>query len=420
MAVQEQSEMKVAVTDEASRTPGACNDHPEETASFVDEIQREVTVGTVVAEKYRVESILGRGGAGLVVSATHMDLNEEVALKFLHVTAGSGDMKMRFRREAQVSAKLKSEHITRVIDVGMWQGSVMYMVMELLKGCDLAQKLKAEEKLPVANAVDYIIQTVEGLAEAHALGIVHRDLKPANLFLTQRPDGSELIKILDFGISKWQGANTVDELTKTGVILGSPKYMAPEQVFGATTVDARADIWSLGAILYALLVGHSPYNLPAVTRIIAELASDRSPKTVFELRPDVPKALDAAIMRCLSRDPEQRFQNVAEFASAVLAAVDAPFADTVTGRIRATLERSINEDSWSHGGGSYASLITEAGGASISKVQKPKRTWTIGAVVVGLIAVGAIGLVLTRSKSPIGELSVRASASTSPKGVHIR
>src|SRR3984957_4604774 len=240
-------------------------------------ILSQLTIGSVVDGKYKVERVLGRGAMGVVIQATHVHLGEKVALKFLRyrAKAGTEDFQTRFKREARVSAKLKNEHITRVIDVGVWKERVPYMVMDYLDGGDLRELIKGQGPLPIGTAIDYTVQVCVGIAEAHANGIVHRDLKPSNLFLTKRADGSDLVKILDFGISKWRaGATAIPEMPQTGLVLGSPKYMAPEQLFGSADVDARADVWSIAAILYEMLTGRPPYDYPTLTRICAELAAD--------------------------------------------------------------------------------------------------------------------------------------------------
>ncbi|HEY8086801.1 MAG TPA: protein kinase [Polyangiaceae bacterium] len=316
----------------------------------------QLAVGTVVDGKYRVDSVLGRGAMGVVVQATHLHLGERVALKFLRYKAKAGvgdDFAFRFKREARVSAKLKNEHITRVIDVGVWRDHVPYMVMDYLQGTDLRQVIKGSGPLPVPLAIDYTVQVCEGIAEAHALGIVHRDLKPSNLFITKRPDGSDIIKILDFGISKWSHDEAeLEELTQTGVVLGSPKYMAPEQLFGSAEVDARADVWSVGGILYEMLCGRPPYDLPTFTKICAELSTDRMPPSLTARQPEIPAALDAIVMKCFQRTPANRIQNVAELAGGILDAVGAPFADAVRTRIAATLEPKSARDALAASGGS--------------------------------------------------------------------
>ena len=246
-------------------------------------LSRELTIGTVVNGKYRIESLLGRGAMGVVAECQHLELEERVALKFLLAAGNTGneDLGVRFLREAQMSARLKNEHISRVVDVGVWDGAVPYMVMEYLEGKDLRATIRAHGRLPPERAIEYAVQACEGVAEAHARGIVHRDLKPSNLFVTRRADGSDLIKILDFGISKWNvPEHEIGEGTETGIILGSPKYMSPEQIFASSKVDARSDVWSLGAIVYEMLVGRPPFDLATFAQTCAELSTDRSPPSI--------------------------------------------------------------------------------------------------------------------------------------------
>ncbi len=296
--------------------------------------------GTIIEGKHRVDRIIGRGGMGVVAAATHIHLEERVALKFLLVKDEevSGDFRARFEREARVCAKLRNEHIARVHDVGIWQGKVPFMVMEYLEGVDLRRLLRDGAKLPLSQAVEYIVQICDGLAEAHAQGIVHRDLKPPNLFITRRQDGTELVKVLDFGISKWTAPDDeVGELTKTGVMLGSPKYMSPEQLNGGA-IDARADIWSIGAIFYQMLTGRPPYDFPQVTQTFMAIASGVIPTAPSTLEPSIPIGIDAVILRCLTRDKDRRIQNVAELAGLVLEAVDSPFARQAHAQISAVLE----------------------------------------------------------------------------------
>jgi serine/threonine-protein kinase len=307
---------------------------------------KELTVGTTIDGRYVVDAILGEGAMGIVVSAKHVHLGERVALKFLRYRAQSADddFRSRFKREAKVSAMLRNEHVTRVIDVGIWRDRVPYMVMDYLAGTDLRRLLKEEGPLPIARALDLVAQLCVGISEAHAKGVVHRDLKPSNIFVVQRPDGSDLVKILDFGISKWTaGEAELDELTKTGIVLGSPKYMAPEQLVGSSEVDARADVWSIGAILYQLLGGKAPFDFPTFTRLFAEVSSGRPPPSLSALRPEVPPALEAVVMKCFERNPANRVQNVADLAGDLLDAVQAPFAAELRQRIESTLSPASGE-----------------------------------------------------------------------------
>ncbi len=285
-----------------------------------------VREGEVLAGKYRVERILGVGGMGVVVAATHLDLRELRALKFMLPTAlGNAEAVERFLREARATARLRSEHVAQVHDVGRLENGAPYMVMEYLAGADLGAVLKQRGPLPAHEAALYTIQACEALAEAHALGIIHRDLKPTNLFLTQRPDGSPCVKVLDFGISKVGAAGSDFEMTATYAVLGSPRYMSPEQMRSARSVDARSDVWSLGVILYKLTTGHPPFRGQNITELISAVL-EGAPRPPSQLRAGLPLGLDAVIERCLRRKPEERFQSVTELAAALT-----PFAPAGAG-----------------------------------------------------------------------------------------
>ncbi len=300
---------------------------------FMNPAQSPVKPGDIVAGKYRVERVLGQGGMGVVVAATHLDLLEPRALKFMLPTAlPDAETAERFLREARAASRLKSEHVARVHDVGRTEGGVPYIVMEYLDGIDLGVKLKREGARPVDEAILYILQAAEALAEAHAAGIVHRDLKPGNLFITTRPDGTPHIKVLDFGISKLADADAGDlGVTKTHTVLGSPLYMSPEQMQSARDVDARSDIWSLGVILYGLLTGQLPYRGKSLTEMVAAVFTTR-PKPPGQLAPHVPPGLEAAVLRCLEHDRAARFQNVAQLAES-LRPFTPPFASFLVDRI---------------------------------------------------------------------------------------
>jgi serine/threonine-protein kinase len=274
-----------------------------------------VAVGEMIAGKYRIERVIGSGGMGMVVAAWHVQLDQLVAVKLLHSeTAGSGDATERFRREARAAARIRSEHVARVIDIGILTGGIPYIVMEYLDGNDLAAELAARGPLPAEECVHWMMQAIEALAEAHAVGIVHRDLKPGNLFLAQRPDGTRLIKVLDFGISKQTAAAGEAALTRTSSLIGSPLYMSPEQMRSARTVDSRADIWSIGAIMFELLTGNPPFGGETVIEACTAILNDELPSLVA-LRPDVPPYLEGIIRRCLEKDRNNRYPSVGELAT---------------------------------------------------------------------------------------------------------
>ncbi|MCC6521307.1 MAG: serine/threonine protein kinase [Polyangiaceae bacterium] len=274
--------------------------------------------GTIVAGKYRVEHVLGVGGMGVVVAATHEMLGELVAIKFLKTTDNEDRIK-RFVREARAAAKIRSEHVARVYDVGQLDDGMPYLVMEHLDGEDLSQRLKRAGPLPIEEAVEYTLQACEAIATAHALGIVHRDLKPSNLFLANRPDGTASVKVIDFGISKMLNDEpTEDEdpgggITKSATLLGSPLYMSPEQMVSARDVDARCDVWALGGILYALVTGKPPFRGLTVAAIYESILTGGQP--LGALCPEAPPELEAAVARALVKDRSVRTPDVASFAA---------------------------------------------------------------------------------------------------------
>lgn len=278
-----------------------------------------VNPGEVVGGKYRVERVLGAGGMGVVVAATHLELGQSVALKFIlqEALTGPGSVE-RFMREARAAVRLKSEHVARVYDVGRDHEDRPYMVLELLEGQDLARVNKQKGPLPVADAVEYVLQACEALVEAHAAGIVHRDLKPQNLFVSRRLNGAPLVKVLDFGIAKAIGPAAVGQmsLTDSQQVIGSPLYMAPEQMRSARTADARTDIWALGVILYELLGGQAPFDGETVTEVCIHVVNDE-PKALSALRPGLDAKLVDVVMKCLLKNPDARWQNVAQLASAL-------------------------------------------------------------------------------------------------------
>jgi serine/threonine-protein kinase len=275
-----------------------------------------VREGDILDAKYRVERVLGVGGMGVVVAATHVQLQTRVALKFLlPAVLGHPQVVHRFAREARAAVQIHSEHVARVIDVGTLPTGSPYMVMEYLEGGDLAEAVAKGGAMPVAKAVGYVLEACEAIAEAHALGIVHRDLKPANLFLARRPGRDPIIKVLDFGISKSNEATT-SGLTQTSNVLGSPQYMAPEQMMSSKDVDARADIWALGGILYELVTGAPPFVAETMAEIVY-MVTQRDAPPLLERRPELPPALGAVLARALSRAPAGRFADVAKLAAAL-------------------------------------------------------------------------------------------------------
>ncbi len=273
--------------------------------------------GSLIDGKYVVTGFIGSGGTGVVLAARHRDLGHLVAIKLLHPElASSKDVVTRFLREARAMSRLKSEHVVGVIDVERLPNGIPYFVMEHLTGSDLSTRLAERGPFSVEDVVDHVLQALEALAEAHRRGIVHRDLKPSNLWLTTREDDSDFIKVLDFGTSKIARSElTANEppLTRSGSLLGSPLYVAPEQIRSASQADARSDIWSLGVVMHELLTGHPPFHGQFLGEMISAVCSDPYAPPARE---DLPAELAQILMKCLQKAPELRFQSAGELARA--------------------------------------------------------------------------------------------------------
>ena len=284
-----------------------------------EELAPGVAVGDIVAEKYRIDRRLGEGGMGVVLEARHLELGTQVAIKVLR--AGGGD-EARFLREAQATSRIESEHVARVLDVGRMANGGPFIVMERLQGEDLARRLAGVGRIAPRVAVGHVLQACSALREAHALGIVHRDVKPSNLFLVRRRDGSEMVKVLDFGISKLTRA--LDEVasaptaTAASVVMGSIAYMAPEQLESAAGADARSDIWSLGVVLFELVSGVRPFVGENAVAVAARIAGS-SPPRLRDVARDAPAALEAIVARCLMKDAGARYGGIDELADALRA-----------------------------------------------------------------------------------------------------
>ena len=277
-------------------------------------------VGEVIADKYRIERQIGSGGMGVVALATHLQLDQPVALKFLLEGALEHDIATeRFLREARATFRLRSEHTVRVMDVGRLPTGEPFIVMEYLEGKDFKDLLKQRGPLPPAEAVLYIIQACNSLQEAHAFGIVHRDFKARNVFVTSRVDGTPCVKVLDFGISKLDAGDAAP-LTRPDMGMGSPRYMAPEQWTSASTVDKRADVYAAGAVLYELLTGQQPLAGLQLVEVFKRVRAGAVPSPK-EIRPDLSEALCRVVMKAMRPRPEERYQTAAELADALRAAV---------------------------------------------------------------------------------------------------
>jgi serine/threonine-protein kinase len=291
--------------------------------------------GDMIAGRYEVEGLAGEGGMAVVYSARHLHLNERFAVKVLRpALATNPNVVSRFLQEARAAAQLRSDFVCRVFDVGLLHDGVPYMVMELLEGEDLGAMLLRTGTLGVDQAVEFVIQACEALAEAHAAGLVHRDIKPENLFLTVRRDGWATVKLLDFGISKIIDAETISTTLRRHVdtrdLLGTPHYMAPETVRSSREAGPRSDLWSMGVVLYELLSGRLPFKGATVPEVSAAIL-ETDPEVLSSLRADLPPALVEIVHWCLAKQPELRVTSAAELALQLL-----PFAPR---RSRAVVER---------------------------------------------------------------------------------
>ena len=283
-------------------------------------IEDQLSPGRVIRGKYRIERCLGAGGMGMVLEAFHVQLDRRVAIKVLHASLREhSELTMRFMREGQAAARIEGPHVAKVLDVDQLDDGTPFLVMEMLEGSDLSTVRKSGVPLSVSDAVDYVLQASQAIDEAHSQGIIHRDLKPANLFLAKKRDGDLIVKVLDFGISKLStGLNGSEpSMTRTSLVMGSAEYMSPEQMLSTRDVDARTDIWALGAVLYELLTARPPFLGENMTQVCAMVMSQPiiSPRM---FRPELPENLEKVILTCLQKDRGERYPDVKGFARALL------------------------------------------------------------------------------------------------------
>lgn len=310
-------------THRSPETPSSVADWVASHEAGLNQNPRGIAAGTVIDGKYRVERQIGEGAMGVVLQATHLGLDESVALKFIRPEVQGMDGTLgRFAKEAKIAARIRSEHVAKVLDVGAWEPLGPYIVMEYLEGSSLADLLEAQltagdGPLAAERVVEYLLQACEALAAAHALGVIHRDVKPENLFVT-RHAGLETLKLLDFGISKagLTGRVLGKEVPTCTVsfVMGTPLYMSPEQLRSSPDVDCRTDIWSMGAVMYELLCGEPPFRGGSIPEICAAILDAPPPDLPATCSP----ALKAVVMRCLEKDPAVRFQTVADLAGALV------------------------------------------------------------------------------------------------------
>jgi len=395
----------------------------------------DICPGEVLADKYVVERVIGIGGIAIVLAARHVELDETVAIKVLQpAMQARTETLQRFAREAKAAVRIKSEHAARVFDVGVAPGRGPFLVMEYLEGHDLAGHLAVSGPLPIKRAAEYVIQACEALAVAHANGIVHRDIKPENMFLARRADGTEVLKVLDFGISKTALTSSVfgvatDTLKTQELMMGTPVYMSPEQIRETAAVDHRTDIWSLGASLYELVTGELAFPGETITKICAHII-EGEPAPMTRWRADVPLGLQAIVSRCLAKNVDDRFQNVAELAAAML-----PYAPSrsrhLVERVSATLNAAgcasgavmrFDSDVPPHPDSRPTALVPPAPGSdstraavenTVTIAKRPRSIAALLGAVAALVLLGGIAWWITHG-SPEARPSAAQSGASQP------
>jgi eukaryotic-like serine/threonine-protein kinase len=364
--------------------------------------------GDDFAGKYTIERTLGEGGMGVVYLATHRRISQRVAIKVLQPELlQHAEVVARFDREARAAGQLRSKHAVRVLDVGELPTGEPFMVMEYLEGIDLGAELLRRGPLPIAEAVDLVLQACAAMLEAHGRGIVHRDLKPSNLFLADE-DGARVVKVLDFGISKLdEGGSAV---TATHATMGTPLYMSPEQLRSTKQVDLRADIWSLGVILYELLVGRPPFE-GAPAAVGAAIVADPVP-SVRVARPEVPEELAAVVAKALEKDREQRFGDMRALARALMPWASAPLPRELAAPSSAATPSAASGAKDAPLAPTVAATPPTAGAWTRAGAGAKPRRWAYAAAVAFVVALaGAIGAFVARGGSPSPDAAATTSAS---------
>ncbi|MFW6089825.1 MAG: serine/threonine-protein kinase [Gemmatimonadota bacterium] len=348
-------------------------------------------VGTLLEGRYRVLRILGEGGMGAVYEVEHERIGRRFALKTLHPRlAQDPETVARFHREARAAGTIGSSHIIEVSDMGQLPNGAPYIVMELLEGQDLGAVIDGEGALPIARVVHIGRQACEGLTAAHGKGIIHRDLKPENIFLTTRDGEPDFVKLLDFGISKFrETAEGLDGtgMTRTGMTLGTPYYMAPEQASAAKEIDARADVYAMGVVLFQALSGRLPYEAPSLTALLLKIAQEPPPSMV-ELRPDIPPGLESVVHRAMQKEPQQRFDNMEQLAAALEPFADAPSAPGPRASVD-PLGDTQTPQAWESGGH-----------AAKTHGRAASRTWQYGLAAVAALGIVAGGIAWAAGAGP--------------------
>jgi eukaryotic-like serine/threonine-protein kinase len=350
--------------------------------------------GRVVDGRYKIGRLIGKGAMGIVYEAEHVLVGRKIAVKFGYAGPSSSAFE-RFRREAKAAAAVGNAHIVDVLDMGRLDAGTSYMVLERLEGKDLGFTVASEGRFTLRRALNVALQLCDALSAVHAVGIVHRDLKPENVFLTRRDGRVDFVKVLDFGVCKVREPGGT-RVTASGEAIGTPQFMAPEQAEGRSDVDHRADLYSLGAILYFLLADKPPFDAATWPQLLLKITYD-SPPPLSEREHGVPPELDAVVQRALAKNPEQRFQTCEELKAALepfSQEVDALASTAPTVRSLRPAASSVNPSSTAP----HSAASAERATPTISiPLQGPGKRAAGAALVVGL---GALALLILRSIAP--------------------
>ncbi len=379
-------------------------------------------VGTVLDGKFQIEKELASGPGGDVYEAVHLGLGSRVAVKVLRpgIPETADIRRKRFMREARVAARIKSDHVVRVFDIVAPERGITYIVMELLDGETLHQRFRRVGPMPAEQAVGYVLQATKPLAELHDAGIVHRDVKPSNIFIARTEDGHERVKLLDFGVAAFQQPLTRGEssLTLSEAIVGTPRYMAPEQVVAASRVDARTDVWALGVTLYELLAGAPPFRGETVLAVLNQIER-QEPKPLSVIAPNVPRALAALVHRCLEKDPALRPADARALAAALGAPDDAAPAPSTKATLDPVRPRAVSMTNVEGGASPVQSPTTLDAAPPSAPVSNRRRAAAISialaAVVVALVAFASQRMGASASPvAPSADLPIASAIATAP------
>ena len=366
-----------------------------------------IRVGEVLGDKYRIDRLIAKSGMGIVYVATHLDIEQPVAIKFLLESRKDPQAMARFKREARAMGRVRNDHAVRVLDVDELDADTPYIVMEYLEGRDLHSLMREIGKLPLAFTCDLLLQSCEALAAAHAEGVVHRDLKPSNIFVVPEPDGTAHVKVIDFGIAKLRGEiDRGEAVTHTSTLVGSPRYMSPEQVASSAEIDHRADVWALGVILQEMLTGQRCFEAQGVGPLLIAIATQPH-RSILSVMPDAPPGIVEALERALQKNPALRTPDVLAFAESL--ARFTPTGPVRIARIRQVASRGSGEV---HPGKlslevpSSPDLSAAAGVAETTQSTPRPRiggVWILiaaGAIAFSLAAIVGAVLMVTRPAAP--------------------